>query len=276
LRAYNWHPVDEDSLGFVLTAAECTAGGVGGVCGFRAREAFRRRELALPPLAPGTLLDEEGFRIESVVLDHGTPCLALAFQEKLRINVWREGLHLLELPVGPWLNEAKRAVRRGAPDDSRILIRDDRFVPLGVLKAARAAQRAWTQNRLRGRRRFPCIEHREHHRVGARRRPALHRDGIPGRGRRARRRTVPSHRRAGGHARKERRRFPAGAVSFLCSIHRPGGSTSTGGRSPLARMTRQAMCCAHARSLILPRLDARNRDSAARIARRRRPPTGGT
>jgi ribonuclease Z len=134
LRAYNWNLLDEDSLDFVLTAAEFTAGGVGGVCGFRAREAFRRRELALPPLAPGTLLDEEEFRIESVVLDHGTPCLALAFQEKSRINVWREGLDLLKLPVGPWLNEAKRAVRRGAPDDSRILIRDDRFVPLGVLK----------------------------------------------------------------------------------------------------------------------------------------------
>jgi ribonuclease Z len=134
LRAYNWNLLDEDALDFVLTAAEFAGGGVGGVCEFRAREAFRRRELALPPLAPGTLLDEEEFRIESVVLDHGTPCLALAFQEKLRINVWREGLDLLKLPVGPWLNEAKRAVRRGAPDDSRILIREDLFVPLGVLK----------------------------------------------------------------------------------------------------------------------------------------------
>jgi ribonuclease Z len=41
---------------------------------------------------------------------------------------------LLKLPVGPWLNEAKRAVRRGAPDDSPIRIRDDLCVPLGVLK----------------------------------------------------------------------------------------------------------------------------------------------
>jgi hypothetical protein len=85
-----------------------------------ARGAFRRRELSLSPLPPGTLLEEEEFRIESVVLDHGTPCLAFAFQEQLRINVWREGLDLLQLPVGAWLNEAKRAVRRGAPDDSRI------------------------------------------------------------------------------------------------------------------------------------------------------------
>jgi hypothetical protein len=34
----------------------------------------------LNPLPPGTLLDEEEFRIDSVVLDHGTPCLAFAFQ----------------------------------------------------------------------------------------------------------------------------------------------------------------------------------------------------
>jgi ribonuclease Z len=118
----------------MLTAAEFTASGAGGVCEFRAREAFRRRERPSPRLAPGMLLDEEEFSIESVVLDHGTPCLAFAFQEKLRINVWREGLDLLELPVGAWLNEAKRAVRRGAPDDSRIRIRDDLSVPLGVLK----------------------------------------------------------------------------------------------------------------------------------------------
>jgi ribonuclease Z len=114
--------------------AEFTGNRVDRICEFHAREAFRRRERSLSPLPPGTLLDEEEFRIDSVVLDHGTPCLAFAFQEQLRINVWREGLNLLQLPVGAWLNEAKRAVRRGAPDDSRIRVRNDLFVPLGVLK----------------------------------------------------------------------------------------------------------------------------------------------
>jgi ribonuclease Z len=65
---------------------------------------------------------------------HGTPCLAFAFEEKLRVNVWSEGLKLLRLPVGPWLSDAKRAVRRGAPDDSEIVIRPDQSIPLGVLK----------------------------------------------------------------------------------------------------------------------------------------------
>jgi ribonuclease Z len=134
LRAYNWNLLDEDSLDFILRVAEFTGDRVDRICEFHAREAFRRRELSLSPLPPGTLLEEEEFRIESVVLDHGTPCLAFAFQEQLRINVWREGLDLLQLPVGAWLNEAKRAVRRGAPDDSRICVRNDLFVPLGVLK----------------------------------------------------------------------------------------------------------------------------------------------
>src|SRR2546430_12484189 len=68
------------------------------------------------------------------MLDHGIPCLAFALTEKLRVNVWREGLRQLELPVGPWLREAKRAVRQGAPGDRQISVRDDLSVPLGVLR----------------------------------------------------------------------------------------------------------------------------------------------
>jgi ribonuclease Z len=134
LSAYTWNLLDEQSFDFVLTAEEFTEHGIGQACEFRAREAFRRRELPAPPLPPGILLDEEAFRIEGVVLDHGTPCLAFAFQEKMRINVWREGLRSLGLPVGPWLNDAKRAVRHGAPDDHLIVVSDDRSVPVGVLK----------------------------------------------------------------------------------------------------------------------------------------------
>ena len=65
--------------------------------------------------SPGLLLDEDEFRIDGAMLDHGIPCFAFALTEKLRVNVWREGLRQLELPVGSWLREAKRAVRQGAP-----------------------------------------------------------------------------------------------------------------------------------------------------------------
>jgi ribonuclease Z len=134
LRAYTWNLLDAGSLDFRLTAAEFDGARVARLGEFRAQEAFRRRPLAAPALPGATLLDEEGFRVESAALDHGTPSLAFAFQEKLRINVWREGLDQLGLPVGAWLNDAKRAVRRGAPDDSLIQVSDDLSVPLGRLK----------------------------------------------------------------------------------------------------------------------------------------------
>jgi ribonuclease Z len=134
LRAYTWNLLDADSLDFRLTAAEFDGARVTRLGEFRAQEAFRLRSLPAPALPSGTVLDEEEFRIESAALDHGTPCLAFAFQEKLRVNVWREGLDQLGLPVGAWLNEAKRAVRRGAPDDGLIQVSDDVSVPLGRLK----------------------------------------------------------------------------------------------------------------------------------------------
>ena len=134
LKAYTLNLLDEHPFDFLITAAEFTDAGVERVCAFHALEAFRRRELSPAPLPRGTLLDEDEFQIKSVVLDHGTPCLAFAFEEKLRVNVWSKGLKSLQLGVGPWLNEAKRAVRRGAPDDSKVVISRDLSIPLGVLK----------------------------------------------------------------------------------------------------------------------------------------------
>jgi len=134
LRAYTLNLLEQHPFDFLITAAEFAETGVKRICEFRAREAFRRREPSPALLRAGTVLDEDEFRIKSVVLDHGTPCLAFAFEEKLRVNVWSEGLKSLRLGVGPWLNEAKRAVRRGAPDDSEIVVSRDLSIPLGVLK----------------------------------------------------------------------------------------------------------------------------------------------
>jgi len=134
LRAYTWNLLDENSLDFIITTTDLRENEADRVCQFRAREAFRRCELSPPNLPPGRLLDEEAFCIDAVVLDHGTPCLDFAFNEKLRVNVWREGLESLGLPVGAWLNEAKRAVRRGAPDDTRVAVTSELSVPLALLR----------------------------------------------------------------------------------------------------------------------------------------------
>jgi ribonuclease Z len=121
---------DAGSVDFVIITAEFSGPSFDHVCEFRAREAFRRREGAAVPLPPGLLLDEEEFRVQGAVLNHGIPRLAFAFEEKLRANVWREGL----TRIGPWLREAKRVVRQGAPDTSQVCVRDGLAISLGDLK----------------------------------------------------------------------------------------------------------------------------------------------
>ena len=87
LRAYSLNLLDEQSFDFMIRVTEFNGDGFVRICEFRAREALRRRDMPLIRLIPGTLLDEEDFRIVGVVLDHGIPCLAFAFEEKLRVNV---------------------------------------------------------------------------------------------------------------------------------------------------------------------------------------------
>jgi ribonuclease Z len=134
LKAYTLNLLDENSIDFVIVASEFSGVGFVRVCEFRAREAFLRREIPPVSPSPGLLLDEEEFRIEGTVLDHGIPSLALVFEEKLRVNVWRDGLRRLGLPVGPWIREAKRAIRQGAPDNIQICVHDDLAISLGELK----------------------------------------------------------------------------------------------------------------------------------------------
>ena len=78
-------------MDFVIIAAEFNGAGFNRICEFRAREAFRRHDLPEVQQSPGLLLDEDEFRIDGAMLDHGIPCLAFALTEKLRVNVWREG-----------------------------------------------------------------------------------------------------------------------------------------------------------------------------------------
>jgi ribonuclease Z len=134
LMAYTLNLLDQDSVDFVIVVSEFSDGGFGRTCEFRAREAFRRREIPAVSRSSDLLLDEEEFRITATVLEHGTPCLAFAFEEKLRVNVWRDGLRQLGLPVGPWLREAKCAVRQGAPDDTELCVHDRLVISLGKLK----------------------------------------------------------------------------------------------------------------------------------------------
>lgn len=65
------------------------------------------------PIPDRVLLEEAGFRVRCALLDHGTPVLAFAFEQALKINVRKERLVELGLEPGPWLTGLKQRMLKG-------------------------------------------------------------------------------------------------------------------------------------------------------------------
>jgi ribonuclease Z len=108
---------------------------------FELRHAFRRQPIELGGPAGDLLLDEPDFRVRFAVLDHATPCLAFALEERRHINIFKAEVERAGFPIGPWLRDLKNAVLSDAPDEApfRVWWRDggvdhERDVPLGELK----------------------------------------------------------------------------------------------------------------------------------------------
>ena len=59
-------------------------------------------------LTDGILLDEQGFRVRGIMLDHKTPVMAYAFEPGKEINFRKDRLQEQGLEPGPWLTELKQ------------------------------------------------------------------------------------------------------------------------------------------------------------------------
>lgn len=118
LAAYTWNLVAGNETDFVIRASEVHDDTLAKAAEFHTRDAFRGKETTPPAFAKGIVAEDEEFCVRTVTLDHRTPCLAFALEQRLRINVWKDRLQRLGLPVGPWLTDLKAAVRRGEPDQA--------------------------------------------------------------------------------------------------------------------------------------------------------------
>jgi len=141
LAAYTWNLVENYDTDFSLEVIEVNPSGEMRRASFHCKQAFRRGNESTVMSRDGVLLDEESFLVRSVSLDHKIPCLAFALEEKEHINVWKNRLDEMGLPTGPWLQDLKRAVRAGQPDNSSIrawwregTATRERFMPLGELR----------------------------------------------------------------------------------------------------------------------------------------------
>ncbi len=70
----------------------------------------------------GTLLKEQSFTVHGTLLNHHTECLGLSLSENFYINIKKNVLDDLGLPVGPWLKTFKDAIYNNADPETEITV----------------------------------------------------------------------------------------------------------------------------------------------------------
>jgi ribonuclease Z len=143
LAAYTWDRVDRYEVELVLDATEIDTDGVTRSARFRTRRGFTREPLPAGRAEDGLLVDEASFCVRCATLDHRTPCLGFALEEKTHVNVWKNRLTEMGVDVGPWVAELKAAALAGARDDMTVRARwrgaggvRERALAFGELKHA--------------------------------------------------------------------------------------------------------------------------------------------
>jgi ribonuclease Z len=141
LSAYSWNLVHNYEDDFVITVTEIDETGHGKRASFSCHNGFCNSGEESVALFEGVLVDEVAFRARCAILEHSIPVLAFCIEEKQHVNVWKNRLTELGLPVGPWLRELKQAVYESKPDDTSIQItglesqqQNQKSLPLGLLR----------------------------------------------------------------------------------------------------------------------------------------------
>lgn len=122
LLGYTWNLAPSYADELTVQVCEISAGSDARIAEFRLRERFRRHDLGKISFPQGILVDEEAFRVRTIELDHGIPCLAFAIEEKARVNVMKSALEAQGYCVGSWLRELRLAVVRGDPRERPITV----------------------------------------------------------------------------------------------------------------------------------------------------------
>ncbi len=120
LAAYTWNLVHRYGNDFSLAVTELEPDGFARRARFRVQTGFRREDESTLRLADAVVHRETGFAVRCAFLDHGIPSLAWAVEEERHVNIWKNRLAELGLPVGPWLRGLKTAVLEDRPPHTLI------------------------------------------------------------------------------------------------------------------------------------------------------------
>ncbi|MEK6589440.1 MAG: hypothetical protein AABZ11_02065, partial [Nitrospinota bacterium] len=114
LHGYTWNLVGD--YPFILEVKEVSEDKIKSAR-FICKDRFRREDTLSDAPFKGILINEPLFKIEATHLDHLIQSMAFSFSEEQHINIKKDALIKLDLPVGPWLNDFKKCIREGKPDD---------------------------------------------------------------------------------------------------------------------------------------------------------------
>jgi ribonuclease Z len=141
LSAYSWNLVHNYSDDLVIVVTELISDREASQARFRCRNGFQQQSEGFIDLSDGVIIDEPAFLVRTAIFEHDIPCLGYCLEEKQHVNVWKNRLEALQLPVGPWLRDLKQAVFESKSDDTLIRVWwvdnklvSERFLPLGILK----------------------------------------------------------------------------------------------------------------------------------------------
>jgi ribonuclease Z len=118
LNGYTWNLVAE--YPFVLAVSEIRTRTIHRV-EFICKNGFKSR--TLKPLAFDGIADNNPhYTVRALHLDHKIPSLAYCLEERFHVNINKDRLQKLGLPVGPWLRDLKNALWEGKPDSHKVKV----------------------------------------------------------------------------------------------------------------------------------------------------------
>lgn len=132
LSAYTWNLVGD--YPFVIHAMEIDGDSISQTP-FICKNGFKPGETQTSGFN-GVMESTPNYTVKTIALSHGNiTTLAFSLQETFHININREKLLSLGLPVGRWLRELKDLIWAGSPEDRPVLIPEtDKTFDLGYLK----------------------------------------------------------------------------------------------------------------------------------------------
>ena len=142
LQAYCWNLANRYLSDLIFVVTEIDSSHRTKTARFRLKSGFHQEEVDAGRVVEATLHNEPAFRVRTAILEHYTPSLGFAIEEAAHVNVWKNRLADMGIPVGPWLRELKRAVIDNRPADYPITIGSPqgtsggRVLPLAALRPA--------------------------------------------------------------------------------------------------------------------------------------------